>query len=119
MASNKTSTPSTIVKKKEKSNLYKAIESDLLAQLQHNGTTGRYYKDLVTDYMNLWITKALLIDDIKERGVRTEYDNGGGQKGYTKNNSVELLVKTNAQMLKLLSELGIKPSQSIGDDDVL
>ena len=36
-----------------------------------------------------------------------------------KNDSVELKLKLNAQMLKILSELGIKPSQGEGGDDEL
>jgi len=99
------------------SDLYTEIKTDLLDQLDRNGTTGKYYVDLVSDYMDLWITKCLLVEDIQERGVSVEYDNGGGQKGRKKNDSVEQRIKVNAQMLKLLSELGIKPTQTGGDGD--
>ena len=44
------------------------------------------------------------------------YDNGGGQRGYRRNDSITDFNKTNAQMLKLLSELGIKP-ETIGTED--
>jgi hypothetical protein len=97
------------------SNLYVELKQDLLDQLDRNCTTGKYYTDLVGDYMDMWVTKCLLVDDIQQRGVLVKYDNGGGQKGKKKNDSVELRIKVNAQMLKLLSELGIKPSQSDGD----
>ncbi len=103
------------------SELYQEIKSDLLDQLDRNGTTGKYYVDLIGDYMDLWVTKSLLVDDIQKRGVSVSYDNGGGQKGRKKNDSVEQRIKVNAQMLKLLSELGIKPTQSEGgcsDDDM-
>ncbi len=96
---------------------YKEIIDDLLDQLERNGTTGQYYIDLVSDYMDLWATKSLLVDDIQQRGVTVLYNNGGGQKGRKKNDSVEQRIKVNAQMLKLLSELGIKPVQLDGDDD--
>jgi len=99
------------------SDLFSEIKADLLDQLDRNGTTGKYYVDLVSDYMNMWVTKSLLADDIQQRGVNIKYDNGGGQKGTKKNDSVELGIKINAQMLKLLSELGIKPAQSGGDGD--
>ena len=99
------------------SDLFSEIKADLLDQLDRNGTTGKYYVDLVSDYMNTWVTKSLLADDIQQRGVNIKYDNGGGQKGTKKNDSVELGIKINAQMLKLLSELGIKPAQSGGDGD--
>lgn len=99
------------------SELYAEIKKDLLDQLDRNGTIGKYYVDLISDYMDLWVTKCLLVEDIQQRGVSVEYDNGGGQKGRKKNDSVEQRIKVNAQMLKLLSELGIKPTQTGGDGD--
>ncbi|MPM90112.1 hypothetical protein SDC9_137229 [bioreactor metagenome] len=93
------------------SDLYEEIKNDLMDQLERNGTVGKYYTDLVSDYMDMWVTKCLLVDDIQQRGVTVAYNNGGGQKGRKKNDSVEQRIKVNAQMLKLLSELGIKPSQ--------
>lgn len=96
---------------------YADIHKDLLDQVERNGTTGEYYIDLVGDYMDLWVTKCLLVNDIQKHGIAVSYDNGGGQKGRKKNDSVEQRIKVNAQMLKLLSEIGIKPSQSDGDSD--
>jgi len=66
--------------------------------------------------MDMWVTKCLLIEDVKERGVKVFYNNGGGQSGYKKNDSVDQLMKINAQMLKLISELGIKPEQGFIDE---
>lgn len=109
--------PNAKTKKYLESDLYQEIRTDLVDQLERNGTTGKYYLDLVSDYMDLWVTKCLLVDDIQQRGVITKYDNGGGQKGHKKNDSVEQRIKVNGQMLKLLSELGIKPVQVDGDDD--
>jgi hypothetical protein len=106
-------------KKHYRSKLYKEIKNDLLNQNERNGTLGKYYIDLIEDYMDMWITKCLLISDIKERGINVEYNNGGGQSGIKKNESVDQLMKMNAQMLKLLAELGIKPAQSGGEDDDL
>ena len=99
------------------SELYQEIRKDLMDQLERNGTIGKYYTDLVNDYMDLWVTKSLLVDDIQQRGITILYNNGGGQKGRKKNDSVEQRIKVNAQMLKLLSEIGIKPSQQDGDGD--
>ena len=98
------------------SELYTEIKTDLVDQLDINGTTGKYYLDLVNDYMDMWVTKCLLVDDIQQRGVTVKYDNGGGQKGNKKNDSIEQRIKVNAQMLKLLNELGIKPTQDGGGD---
>lgn len=93
------------------------IKTDLLDQLERNGTVGQYYIDLVNDYMELWDTKKKLIADIKERGVTVKYQNGENQWGYKKNDSVEQLIKVNQQMLKLLDALGIKPSRDGDPDD--
>ena len=105
------------VKKYINSELFEKIKQDLIEQLERNGTTGEYYFDLINDYMDLWVTKRLLVEDIQKRGVNVEYNNGGGQKGFKKNDSVELRIKVNVQMTKLLSELGIKPSQADGGYD--
>ena len=94
---------------------YAEIRQDLLDQLERNGTTGSYYVDLVNDYMDLWVTKSLLVDDIQRRGVNVKYNNGGGQTGMKKNDSVEQRIKVNAQMLRMLSEIGIKWLAESGD----
>lgn len=93
------------------------IKMDLLDQLDRNGTTGKYYRDLVDDYIELYDTKKKLIQDIKERGVTCRYQNGETQWGHKKNDSVDTLLKVNQQMLKLLDALGIKPSQDGDPDD--
>lgn len=107
------------IQKLKKSKLYKDIKKDLLDQLEHNCTSGTYYIDLVDDYMDMWVMKCLLVDDIQENGITVVYNNGGGQTGRKKNDSVEQRIKVNVQMLKLLSELGITPSNSDGGTDVL
>lgn len=99
---------------------YEEIKIDLLQQLSSNQTTGKFYLDLVEDYMDLWLTKCLLLDDIKTRGVTVRYNNGGGQSGVKKNDSVEQVLKVNTQMLRILDSIGIKPSTiSGGDEDEL
>lgn len=87
------------------------IKNDLLDQLDRNGTIGKFYTDLVDDYMDMYDTKKKLIVDIRKRGVSVEYNNGGGQSGFKKNDSVDQLLKVNQQMLKIIQALGIKPSQ--------
>lgn len=103
----------------KRTRLYNAIRKDLLDGLDRNGTVGQYYSDLVEDYMDLWIAKSLAVEDVRRRGIVVTYENGGGQTGKKKNDSVELQIKLNAQMLKLLSEMGIRPSQGDGGGDDL
>lgn len=80
----------------------------MLKQLKDRNILESHYISLVDDYMELWNIKNLLIADINVRGVNVEWNNGGGQSGVKKNDSVNELVRVNAQMLKILSELGIR-----------
>lgn len=102
------------VKRIVRTQIYKDIKKELLQQLEANGTYGKYFEDMVDDYMAMYITKTLLIKDIQTRGIIVPYNNGGGQSGFKKNEAVEMFNKTNAQMLKLLSELGLKANLMTG-----
>ena len=99
--------------------LRKAIEKDLKEQLRRNGTTGKYYLDLVDDYMKLWDIKNSLFSDIADRGVVTSYNNGGGQTGTKQNDSVFSVLKVSDRMTKILDNLGVKPSvvTAVTDED--
>lgn len=92
------------------------IKQDLLDQLDRNGTAGKYYIDLVDDYMNLLKTKNLLQKDINKKGISIKYQNGENQWGYRKNDSVDQQLKVNAQQLKILAYLDIKPTKLQGFD---
>lgn len=94
--------------------LRRKIERDLREQLFLIGATQAHFMDLVDDYLALWDVKNLLIEDIDERGVTVL-----GARGEKKNDSIGELNKTNAQMLKILSELGLKTSEikAEGEDD--
>ena len=84
------------------------VEEALVNMLKTYKKATAYNLDLIKDYMNLYDIKNKLIRDIKTRGVTVQYDNGGGQKGIKKNDSTSELLKTNAQMLKILCDLGVK-----------
>ena len=100
-----------------RSKKYKEIEKDLRQQLEENGTYGKFFDDMVDDYMAMYVTKTLLTEDIQKRGTIVKYNNGGGQSGMKKNEAVEMFNKTNAQMLKLLAELGLKANAMLGGGD--
>lgn len=108
-----------LLARKEKK--YYEIRTDLLDQLERNGTFGEYYIDLIEDYMSLYETKNMLKKDILKRGVTVTYNNGGGQSGVKKNDSIEQLLKVNTQMIKILDAIGIKavPEYGCDDDDEL
>lgn len=94
------------------------IRGSLITQLKDKGIYKNHYIDLVDDYMSFWVIKSQLTKDIAERGVNIEYKNGRNQFGVKQNDSVLNLVKVNAQMLKILSELGLKGADQSGDIDV-
>lgn len=93
------------------------IEQDLISQLEERGVLLKYHEDLVKDYLSYYDIKRKLIADIKKRGVSVFYQNGENQKGYKRNESVSELNKITATMLKILSELGLKPPQKASDGD--
>ena len=101
----------------KKSQIREQIKQDLTDQLERQGVYGRHFLDLIEDYMALWDTKNALIKDIKDRGVSVKYQNGANQWGYKKNDSVSELVKVNAQMLKILGELGLRAADFEADSD--
>lgn len=92
----------------------KEMREDLILQLEQKACRYPVYEDLIDDYMNLWKTKNKLQDDIKKRGVQVPYNNGGGQTGVKKNDSVEQQLKVNMQMLKILAYLELKPTRGDG-----
>lgn len=106
------------VKRITRTKKYKEIDDDLRQQLEANGTYGKFFEDMIADYMAMYVTKTLLIEDIQKRGTIVPYNNGGGQSGFKKNEAVDMFNKTNAQMLKLLSELGLKANAMMGGGDI-
>lgn len=101
--------------KVKRETLRKRIEKDLNNQLKEKNIQGNQYFDLVQDYLSMWDIKCELIDDIEKNGVRII-----GKYGPKSNPSISELNKTNGQMLKILSELGLKPvpEEGSGGDDV-
>lgn len=105
-----------MAKKTKRELLRVAVKEALLAQLERNGTTETYYRDLADDYMDMWDTKNGLTDDIKLRGEKVTVTTASGSNIKT-NDSVGDRLKVNAQMLKLLDSMGIKPLQIEGASD--
>ena len=98
-------------------NKRESIRQSLLKQLEDNGVKGAHYVDLVEDYMSMWDIKNNLIADIQKRGVNVEYQNGPNQWGHKKNDSLPELTRTNAQMLKILHDLGLRAADIEGGGD--
>ena len=98
---------------------YRTIRASLIDQLERSGNDTSFFLDLVDDYMNMYIIKELANADIIENGVSVEYRNSETQYGRKKNDSVDQILKTNQQMIKLLDMLGIKPEEGIEDEEDL
>ena len=86
----------------------KQVKESLVTQLEAQGKTGEFYRDLVEDYMYYWNLKKELIADIKEKGIRYEAMNGNGIMVEKPNESIQNLQKTTATMLKILGDLNLK-----------
>jgi len=102
--------------KKSTRNLKKKMQEDLIDQLHSNGWYGEHYKDLIQDYMFLFDMKDDLQKDIRERGLRYPTINGNGFEQLKPNESVQNLLKVNAQMLKILSDLGLQEPSVLKQD---
>lgn len=106
-----------MIKKTERS-IKKKIEEDFLKQLKGKNVTQEYYTDLIRDYLSLWDTKNKLQKDIKTRGVSIQCISREGNETFKKNESISELVKVNNQMLKIISDLGLRISDlKVVDDD--
>lgn len=93
-----------------------AIKADLMAQLQNQRKDGKHFIDLINDYLFLYDLKKTMQNDIKKRGLRYETTSGSGVRTEKPNENVQNILKVNAQMLKILSELDLKEPSVDGDN---
>lgn len=106
--------------KPRRSKEYRDIRKNMIEQLERRGALTPVFQNLVDDYMALYDLQQLLIADVEKNGIRIPYDNGGGQCGEKDNPSIAQRVRVNAQMLKILSQLGITTdSVRDGEEDAL
>lgn len=104
----------------KKTKQYKALKKELEDDLESRGLISEPYKDKVDEYMRLWCWLQMLNDDISERGVFIEYQNGT-----TDNKSLTIATRVSSQMLSIWAALGFK-EQAVkakaaagGEDDEL
>lgn len=76
-----------------------------------------HYLGLVDDYMEYFDLKENLIMDIKVRGVMIEWQNSETQSGSKRNDSIPEVNRATQTMLKILTQLGLKPQKSLGYGD--
>ena len=106
-------------KNEENSKNYDELKKELEKQLITSNNYNKVTIELLEKYIKFTEIEDKLNADIDKRGVSIAWDNGGGQKGRKKNDSIAELTKVNAQKLKILDKLGIKAPESKdeGDDD--
>ncbi len=105
------------IKSQVLTNEQKRVRNSLVEQLKLKRQATPYYLDLVNDYITMMRIRDRLQKDIDEKGTLVEYNNGGGQRGYKKNDSVDQFNKICDRMIKQLDFLGIKPSETILEED--
>ena len=93
-----------------------ALRQDLLDQLRAAGIDTAVNRDLVEDYISLWVIKQWVMIDIRTRGPVITYNNGGGQSGTKENPSIAYQLKLSSQMLKILKQLGLSGESAAGGD---
>lgn len=110
-------------KQKEIIDKKEAIKEDLQKQLMSQGKFGKHFDDMIEDYLYLVGLKEKLKADINNNGIRYKSTGGNGFTTYKPNESCERILKTNAEMLKILQELDLKSpdenNNGDGEDDLL
>ena len=84
------------------------IKEDLSNQLLEQEKLGKHFEDMVDDYIYFVGLKIKMQNYIDVNGIRYKSPTGNGYTTFKPNESVQNLVKVNAQMLKILSELNLK-----------
>lgn len=104
-------------KQKEITDKKEAIKEDLRKQLMSQGKFGKHFDDMIEDYLYLVELKEKLKVDINDNGIRYKLTSGNGFTTYKPNESCERILKTNAEMLKILQELDLKSPDEGNDGD--
>ena len=104
-------------KKNEDSKKYGELREELKQQLITKNNYNKVTIELLEKYVKFTEIEDKLNKDIDDRGVSIEWNNGGGQKGFKKNDSIAELAKVNNQKIKILDKLGIKAPDSKEDGD--
>lgn len=99
---------------------YASLRQSMLANLSARGLDAELYRDKVQEYMDFWVRRQELRDDISKRGLTVMDDRGR----LSENRSVSLEIQVSRQMLTIFTTLGFKEEAlgaggRCGDDDEL
>lgn len=88
----------------ERARAYRDLRESLLRCLALRGIDEGLYRDKVQEYMDFWVRRQELRDDIARRGLTVTDDRGR----LTENRSVSLEIQVSRQMLAIFTALGFK-----------
>lgn len=94
-----------------------SIREDLKNQLISQNKFGKQFDDMIEDYLKFVELKENLQYDIDVNGIRYKTTGGNGFTTFKPNESVERIIKVNAQMLKILQDLDLKAPEESGSDE--
>lgn len=83
---------------------YKELRQSMLDNLAARSLDENVYRDKVQEYMDFWVRRQELRDDIARRGLTVTDDRGR----LMENRSVSLEIQVSRQMLAIFSTLGFK-----------
>ena len=83
---------------------YAELRQAMLENLAARGLDAEMYRDKVREYMDFWVRRQELRDDIAKRGLTVMDDRGR----LSENRSVSLEIQVSRQMLAIFSTLGFK-----------
>ena len=96
---------------------YRDLKQSMLASLISRGLDEDVYRDKVQEYLDFWVRRQELRDDIARRGLTVTDDRGR----LMENRSVSLEIQVSRQMLAIFTTLGFKEdalaAAARGDDD--
>ncbi len=98
---------------------YRDLRQSMLDNLAARGLDEDVYRDKVQEYMDFWVRRQALRDDITRRGLTVEDERGR----LMENRSVSLEIQVSRQMLAIFTTLGFKEdalaaSRSEDDDEL-
>lgn len=97
---------------------FRTLRAAMLEKLSQRGMDDTAYIDKVDEYMDFWVRRCELRDDVAERGLTVTDERGR----LSENRSVSLEIQVSRQMLALFNALGFKPDEFGGgscDNDEL
>lgn len=96
-----------------KTTQYRTLKRSLLDLLAWRGMTDQVYLDKVDEYMDFWVRRCELRDDVRERGLSVVDDRGR----WMENRSVSLEIQVSRQMMTIFSALGLNVTKTTEQEE--